>query len=117
MKTQSLLQYGCSHPIATLSALFLAWKSLLLLIVLTSPGLGYDTSSSLLAIGEYETATRNLSGTPKQIENPWLKFVRWDAIYFTQMAEHGHVFEQEWAFGIGLSSTVSWIAKSEPALN
>jgi hypothetical protein len=29
------------------------------------------------------------------------------------MAEHGHVYEQEWAFGIGLSSTISWIAKGE----
>lgn len=29
------------------------------------------------------------------------------------MAEHGHVFEQEWAFGIGISSTIRWTAKSE----
>ncbi|KAJ9639629.1 ER membrane glycoprotein subunit of the GPI transamidase complex-like protein [Knufia peltigerae] len=111
-----LLRYGCSHPVATLSALFLAWKSLLLLIILTSPGLGYDTSSSLLlSVGgknENENAiTGYLSGTPNQIESPWLKFVRWDAIYFTQMAEHGHVFEQEWAFGIGISSTIRWTAK------
>jgi hypothetical protein len=111
MKTETLVQYGHDHPIVSLSTVFVVWKSIIILTTLASPGVGYDTCASLLWFDK--NATSLTSNTPGQLQSQWLKFVRWDAIYFTQMAEHGHVYEQEWAFGIGLSSTISWIAKGE----
>lgn len=88
---------------------------MIIFIVLISPGVGYDTSTSLLSperIGQDV-----VFDTPRFMHDPWMKFVRWDAIYYTHMAEQGHIFEQEWAFGIGLSSTISWISKRENSLN
>ena len=111
MKTETLLQYGHDHPIVSLSTIFVVWKSIIILTALASPGVGYDTCAGLLSFDM--NATTHFSDTPGQAQSQWLKFVRWDAIYFTQMAEHGHVYEQEWAFGIGLSSAISWIAKCE----
>lgn len=68
----------------SLSALFVAWKVLLFDIAIIAPGRGYDTSTTLLPSDS--------------------KFVRWDAIYYTETARRGHIFEQEWAFGKGLST-------------
>ena len=90
--------------IASLTSAFIVWRSCLLVSALLSPGIGYDTSSSLLV------ASSNLSlveETPSGLESPILKSTRWDAIYYTSLATQGHVYEQEWAFGIGLSSVIS----------
>ena len=101
-------KYVHKHPLAALFALFVAWKALIALIVLTAPGPGYDTSTGLLAVG---TGHQNVvSNTPEALSGSWSKFVRWDAIYFIHLAGLGHVFEQEWAIGIGLSTTISWTA-------
>ncbi|KEF57550.1 uncharacterized protein A1O9_05467 [Exophiala aquamarina CBS 119918] len=96
------------HQLSALFGLFLVWKSLILLIVFSSLAVGYDTSASLLM-----KATNNgiLTETPNNFQSQWLKFVRWDAIYSTHMAGHGLVFEQEWAWGIGLSTSLSFLAK------
>jgi phosphatidylinositol glycan class V len=94
------------HPILGLSAVFLLWKALLLLVALASPGPGYDSSTTLL----------HFSQSPSPVEtHEWpvlSKLVRWDAIYFIQIAQRGHVFEQEWAFGKGLSTDLSWHSRS-----
>lgn len=79
------------HPLVTLTGAFVAWKTLLLLIAWSAPGDGYDTSTTLLSYGN--------------------KLVRWDAIYFVQMAQRGHKFEQEWAFGMGISTILSTISR------
>jgi len=92
----------------TLFSMFVAWKGLILLIVFASIGIGYDTSASLLA-GAASDAI--LTDAPAEFSSQWLKFVRWDAIYFTHMADQGHVFEQEWAWGIGLSSSLSFLGQ------
>lgn len=78
------------HPLVTLTGVFALWKTLLLVIAWSAPGKGYDTSTTLLPDGN--------------------KLVRWDAIYFVQMAQRGHVFEQEWAFGVGISTIFSAIS-------
>lgn len=108
MTSPPLSEYARYHPAISLFAIFVLWKSLIVLIVLACPGIGYDTSTSL---SNWENDTHcPVTQTPKSMGTQWLKFVRWDAIYFTHLSEHGHVFEQEWAFGIGLSTPMSWIA-------
>ncbi|KAH2444774.1 ER membrane glycoprotein subunit of the GPI transamidase complex-like protein [Aspergillus fumigatus] len=39
-----------------------------------------------------------------------IRFVRWDSIYFVHAAEHGYVFEQEWAFGYGYTRLLALLA-------
>lgn len=79
-----------AYPLLYLTGAFSAWKLLLLIVAWSAPGEGYDTSTSLLP--------------------HFNKLVRWDAIYYVQTAHRGHVFEQEWAFGIGLSTILSTIS-------
>merc|ERR1711939_397020 len=76
------------------SVIFGIWKAVLLLLALASPGPGYDTSTTLLDWPERYTLLS--------------KLVRWDSIYFTQIAQHGHLFEQEWAWGTGITSVLAW---------
>ncbi|KPI37825.1 GPI mannosyltransferase 2 [Cyphellophora attinorum] len=85
------------QPLTTLTAIFVLWKSLLFILAVASPGIGYDTSTDLL----------DWPGGG----SVFAKLVRWDAIYFTQMAKDGHVFEQEWAFGVGISGLLSRVSR------
>jgi hypothetical protein len=102
-------RYRQAHPLVALSLIFAAWKALLAVIVLAAPSIGYDTSTSLLPIsGQPHNATTDV---PLRMLNPLSKFVRWDAIYYTHMSDVGHVFEQEWAFGIGLSTSMTWLVR------
>jgi phosphatidylinositol glycan class V len=84
----SLWTHPLQRPKACLIVTFLAWKLLLFLVAVASPGPGYDTSTFLS------------TSSPSYVLG---KFVRWDAIYFTQIARRGYVFEQEWAFGWGFT--------------
>ncbi|KAJ5183659.1 GPI mannosyltransferase 2 [Penicillium capsulatum] len=78
-------------PIRSLTLAFCLWKALLFVVIVACPGLGYDTSTT--------TRTRILfPPTSVGSLSRSLKFTRWDSIYFLHIAEHGHVFEQEWAF-------------------
>lgn len=93
------------HPKSFLVLSFIVWKLILLCIALTSPGPGYDTSTALLhpylnlaqprSVSEWELAPRLSS------------LVRWDAVYFTQLARRGYLWEQEWAFGWGFTNLVA----------
>jgi len=74
----------------SISIAFVVWKGIILFVAWLAPGQGYDTSTSLLAGAN--------------------RLVRWDAIYFVQKARRGDIFEQEWAFGKGLSTLLSSIA-------
>lgn len=72
-------------------------------IALASPGPGYDTSTTLSKCDHGEGAIKASS---------WLdNFVRWDAIYFTQIAHRGVVFEQEWAFGWGFARLLTLVGR------
>ncbi len=112
MVSSEVQGHGRRHDLVSLFRIFVAWKALLVAIALASPGVGYDTSTSLLGTTAGGLVSPAISDTPTSMQySPWLKLVRWDALYFTHMADQGHVFEQEWAFGVGLSSVISWIAK------
>ncbi|PGH08492.1 hypothetical protein AJ79_05981 [Helicocarpus griseus UAMH5409] len=124
---RSRCQWSCGAlldwPLSTLSVLFVLWKLLLLLVIVTSPGPGYDTSTTLLPLTTGKNATGTLlgDGANGSLKKWWssplmpeslLKLVRWDAIYFVNIARRGYLFEQEWAFGYGYTlkflSSVFW---------
>jgi hypothetical protein len=113
---QSTDPYYLRHPIRTLTLLFLAWKAILFPIIANSPGLGYDTSTNLLAVSSPLVAFE--ADGLAAWSNPllWItsspgiwNFVRWDAIYFVRVAERGYLFEQEWAWGYGWTGSLRFL--------
>ncbi|CAI7664842.1 unnamed protein product [Penicillium manginii] len=82
------------NPSRSLTVAFALWKALLFLVIVACPGPGYDTSTTLLT-NEHSGLAPDSSTTALPLS---FKFARWDAIYFVHSAEHGYVFEQEWAF-------------------
>ncbi|KAL9046438.1 MAG: hypothetical protein Q9214_000725 [Letrouitia sp. 1 TL-2023] len=106
---RNALTYPLDKPRPALLLYLVVWKLSLLVIAFTSPGLGYDTSTRFLveeAGNEYGKSSCNLL-------NSWLlaKLVRWDAIYFIQIAKRGAIFEQEWAFGWGFARLLTYLGK------
>lgn len=92
------------NPLQALIVAFVAWKAFLLAIAAGSCfGVAYDTSASLALDG----AGVGNSSTPTLIT----RLTSWDAVYFTQIARRGYLFEQEWAFGSGLPITISYFSK------
>ena len=85
------------YPKSSLAAFYVLWKFLLLLVAIASPGAGYDTSTTLLS-------------QPQSLLTS--KLVRWDAIYFTEVAHRGYLFEQEWAFGWGYTHILKLLTDS-----
>lgn len=101
-------QDAARHPVRTLVTVFAAWKTLLFLIAAGSiVGGAYDTSASLTLDGS--AVSGNSSSAPTLIA----RLTSWDAIYFTQVARRGYLFEQEWAFGSGIPLVVSYLIKGE----
>ncbi|KAL3479097.1 GPI mannosyltransferase 2 [Aspergillus californicus] len=90
-----------NRPVRSLSIVFWLWKALVLIIIISCPGLGYDTSSSLFP--------PQGNGSDVSLAIP-LKFVRWDSIYFINIAQRGYVFEQEWAFSYTYGSIVNFLS-------
>ncbi|KAF1984174.1 glycosyltransferase family 76 protein [Aulographum hederae CBS 113979] len=95
-----------NRPVQTLILLFIAWKTCLLLVVSLSPGPGYDSSTDLL-FGQFPSTSR--------ADQLLSKLVRWDAVYFTNIAERGYQYEQEWAFGWGWTKSISGVAQLLPS--
>ncbi|KAF2089459.1 glycosyltransferase family 76 protein [Saccharata proteae CBS 121410] len=92
-----------NHPLITLLLISALWKGLLLILAFLSPGPGYDTSTTLILDSDASAITRLAA-----------KLTRWDAIYFVNTAERGHVYEQEWAFSWALSKVMASLAKLFP---
>ncbi|RMZ87461.1 hypothetical protein DV736_g5313, partial [Chaetothyriales sp. CBS 134916] len=97
-------------PLKRLTAVFVAWKFVIALVAVAAPGPGYDTSSTFLHLSA-RPVLAPLAAPTSRTPDLLTKFVRWDAIYFTQITQRGHVFEQEWAFGVGLSTTLRWLTQ------
>ena len=100
------------RPKIALILCLLVWKSLLLCIAIVSPGPGYDTSATLLqSTNKLADLTSNFGSVfPLDLEG----LVRWDAIYFTHIAQYGYIWEQEWAFGWGFTRLIALISKGTP---
>ena len=106
-----------NRPVRLLFVLFVLWKAILFSVILCSPGPGYDTSTALLDFANpLANSQADLSSTSSSLTPPLLKLVRWDAIYYSQLSQRGQFFEQEWAFGIGLSRPVSFITARKQIL-
>ena len=102
MQPQNLVR---RRPIRSLIPAFAAWKALLLLIALCSPGSGYDTSTTLVLRGDTQL--------PGPLTYVISKLTRWDAIYFVKAATRGYRYEQEWAFGWGFTRLIALCTAGE----
>ena len=103
-----------TSPYISLATLFATWKFVLLTVALLSPGSSYDTSTSLIlqlredAHLQKSTAGSSLGGWRHRLgETLANRLVRWDAIYFSTIAQRGYQHEQEWAFGYGFTRVVA----------
>ncbi|OKL59827.1 GPI mannosyltransferase 2 [Talaromyces atroroseus] len=96
-------EYILRHPTRALAALSVAWKIALFATVANCPGLGYDTSTTLLI------PPATALSTPSSAVWNW---IRWDAIYFVRVAERGYLFEQEWAWGYGYTRLLSHVSSA-----
>ena len=91
-------------PILLLVTLFIAWKTLIALTVLSSPGPGYDSSATLLKVHRNRITNGPRFEKVDAVVRPrLLKLVRWDAIFFAEIARRDRLYEQEWAFGLGFT--------------
>ncbi|TKX23641.1 mannosyltransferase-like protein 2 [Elsinoe australis] len=100
-----------SADLTSILSLFVAWKAVLLLVVAASPGPGYDTSSQLMLFDQLDTS-KDARGFVSRI---LLRLVRWDSVYFVNIAHRGYLYEQEWAFGRGFMFLTGQLAKVLPA--
>lgn len=104
--------YPNDRPFMVLTACFFIWKALLISLAASSPGNGYDTSTNLLR-SDRDTSESDARALSQILS----KFVRWDAIYFTQISHRGILFEQEWAFGWGFKKLLNVSARgAEPLI-
>ncbi|KAI6245252.1 GPI mannosyltransferase 2 [Erysiphe necator] len=97
MADMRMIKTSSFEYIKKLSLLYIYWKAFLLAVVACSPGPGYDTSSSFSYPNEHK---KNI---PFLVHYLAQKLTRWDAVYFIEISRRGYIFEQEWAFGWGMT--------------
>ena len=93
---------------ARLVRIFAAWKAVLLIVALASPGSGYDTSTQI-TFDRHRGLHQSRSA--HAVEYLVLRLTRWDGIYFASASAHGKIYEQEWAFSWALSKFTSVAAR------
>lgn len=97
-----LLNKSADSPQTSICIIFCLYKSLLDIIAFCAPGVGFDSSTLL-------------SGFPQG--GPLSRLVNWDAIWFTNLAQRGYKYEQDYAFGYGYTNLLSvGQCKSTPPL-
>ena len=112
--SQAMLKLAEARPLTALVIIFIAWKVLLFFIAIASPGPGYDTSTSLLVSRKnLDISESPVADTSTRLSPLYLKLGRWDAIYFSSIAARGHVYEQEWAWGLGHTTYLSALSTGE----
>lgn len=102
------------RPYLNLTALFGTYKIISLVVALLSPGPGYDTSTVLQlrnASGRSEDEIQGVDFVSLVTRRLAIKLTRWDALYYTKIADRGYLFEQEWAFGFGFTQLVAFFGK------
>ena len=104
--------FSFRRPVRSLTIAFWIWKAIIFLAVVACPGPGYDTSTTLLP--NQATGTLDVTSRIKHADSLSLplRFVRWDSIYYVDVAENGYVFEQEWAFGYGYTKVLRLLSLS-----
>jgi phosphatidylinositol glycan class V len=113
MRVTSMQPLNIERPKLSLSYYFVAWKLLLLLVALASPGPGYDTSTSLALEPVSTNSTQGSRFIQYGSESQWditLKLTRWDALYFTKVAHDGYTYEQEWMAGFGFTRLLGFLS-------
>ncbi|KAG5930116.1 hypothetical protein E4U53_002299, partial [Claviceps sorghi] len=94
--------FAPSRPVRSLAALFVTWKGFLLAVALGAAlAPAYDTSTGLFLERMY--------GRNASIPLAAAQLTRWDALYSMHASVKGRVYEQEWAFGLGLPGLVGLI--------
>lgn len=110
----SMCLHPLEAPVRTLILTFTLWKLAILLIAACSPGLGYDTSTSLLLSNLHSIGKKKLPSVAQYLIG---KLVRWDAIYFVHTSNRGYLYEQEWAFGWGFSRLIKFSTMGKCSAN
>ncbi|KAI5459252.1 GPI mannosyltransferase 2 [Mariannaea sp. PMI_226] len=98
-----------SRPFRSLIISFSAWKAFLLLIAVIPACFSsdYDTSTSLFFNILYPTPSSPSSpSSSSPVPILAARLTRWDALYFMRSARDGYVYEQDWAFAMGLPKAV-----------
>ena len=116
MEKTRIHQFSLQRPRLSLCCYFVAWKLLLILVALASPGPGYDTSTSLALEPVFSSATQSIVHETLSKWNITLKLTRWDALYFTKIAHAGYVFEQEWMAGFGFTKILGFLSNYDTSL-
>ena len=111
-KMRRMIRLVTMHSYILLTFETLLWKTLLLLIAVTSPGPGYDTSTTLDLIPSHN---RSLSTAQMGLSRLAHNLLRWDAVYFHEIARRHYLYEQEWAFGLGFTAFLRLCTKCELA--
>lgn len=104
-------QWIYKRPGTLLGLCFVIWKLTLLAVAWTSPYPGYDTSSSLLFPPGIHDSEKSES-FHRILHSLAGKVIRWDAVYFAQIAHRGALYEQEWAFYGGYTKLLNFLTLS-----
>ena len=96
------------RPYVQILVAFLSWKFLLYTIACVTPSPAYDTSTRLAWFPGTVPSHAGLDHVGSRLVKRLCdRLTRWDAVYFTKIAERGYANEQEWAFGWGYTRAIA----------